>query len=172
MYVGVQLGGCSYVPSAPHTHTHTHACAQAHTHTLMFLYTHSHNTDVDCSTEPYVCIMLQKQHWASEGKFYTGSFALHNFIQTVMLAFCTWALREHTDMYLYNIYQGWHRFNTSGGAILEIIAYVAPLNPKLIRARLMDPEKVVGLCLQIVKVVGLKPHQPHRLCRPCIYIYI
>ena len=50
------------------------------------------------------------------------------------------------------------------GLYWKIIAYMAPLDPKLIRARLMDPEKVVGLCLQIVKVVGLKPHQPHRLC--------
>ena len=37
---------------------------------------------------------------------------------------------------------------------------MAPLEPKLIRARLMDPEKVVGLCLQIVKVLGLKPTAP------------
>ena len=41
------------------------------------------------------------------------------------------------------------------GLYWKIIAYMAPLDPKLIRARLMDPEKVVGLCLQIVKVVGL-----------------
>ena len=52
------------------------------------------------------------------------------------------------------------------GLYWKIIAYMAPLDPKLIHARLMDPEKVVGLCLQIVKVVWLKPHQPHRLCRP------
>ena len=36
----------------------------------------------------------------------------------------------------------------------KIRAYMAPLGPKLIRARLMDPENVVRLCL----------HHFHHLC--------
>ena len=28
-------------------------------------------------------------------------------------------------------------------------------------------ERTVGQCLVVKKVVGLKPHQPHRMCRPC-----
>ena len=57
------------------------------------------------------------QHWASEGEFYTGSFVLHNFIESVtfasctltllnlnelvMFACCAWALGDQIDIRLY-----------------------------------------------------------------------
>ena len=65
----------------------------------------------------------------------------------------------------YNLCRGGTGLIQVVGLYWKIIAYMVPLDPKLIHALLIDPEKVVELCLQIVKVVGLKPHQP--LCRSC-----